>query len=315
MPGRTSIAGSFLKAGNLQGAEREAKAVLEDRPHDRDALEVLISVAIEKSEYKSALAQSENWIAREPDCKRAHQARILTLSRAGKRRKARKALQRYRRDFPSDRLTHDSIRAAMETASGNADAAIQQIDALRQSGRSELPLDAAEAIAKSRAGRLIGASRAADRMLEIDPLDPRALYLKAVNAFRLCRLSKARTFARRLRSLDPGQSARANELIWASYVAYFPPFLITQFVIMLVLLGTSRVPKAVSPILCYMAAPVIGYPLLLLVKFIAETSTIPDLEPVFFASMGVWFVYALFIFQKLSTRLGSARSVELSRTY
>lgn len=310
-----AVAQSFLKAGNLEAAEREALAVLERAPHDRDALEVLIEVALDNRDPARALALADGWVAREPDCPRAHQSRILALCRGRRKRQARQALDRYKADFPNDTKGYDGMWLGMETAFGGSEAVIKKVAGLRRTHGPQQPFDEVEALAKSRAGQLIGASRAADRVLKSNPLDLRALNIKATNAFRLCRLSQARALARQIRQLEPRKAASANELICASYAAYFPPFLAGQIVLMMVMLGSSRLPTLLAPVLAYMAAPLLVVPLVIVVEALADITGIPDFRTWFYLSMVGWIFYSLFIFQRITTRLGPRKSVELSDSY
>lgn len=314
MSGSTANASALLSAGNIEAAEREARAVLDRDPHDRTALDVLISAAVEKEDFKRALSMADDWIGREPDCQLAHQNRIYALIRAGKIRPARAALERYRSDFPFDVTNYDWMQLTLNLASGKSEVVLKQIKTLRRKYGAHPDLDAAETIARSREGQMVGASRAADAMLKNNPLDSGALYVKAFNAFKLCRFSLARVFARQVREMEPRRAAEANEIIYTSYAVYFPPFLITQMVLM-VLEFFNRIPTVIRIVIVFLSANLIAMPLILLVEGLDERLGIPHFQAFFYLSMVAWALYRMFLFRKIPRWRQRSKSVKLSSNY
>ena len=315
MSGLAASASALLKAGNVDAAEREALALLDRNPHDRNGLDILISVTVERLDFIRALALAEDWIAREPDCATAHRHRIVALARSKKKRQARAALEAYRTAFPRDVSGYENLRTGMELAIGDPEKAIQQVNALREKHGEQPEFNKADAIARTRAGHLVSASRAASEVLKADPHDAQALHLKAVTAFRLCRFIKARAYARRLRAADPTLSARANETIYASYAVYFPPFLLAQVALLLLRVVNARIPLIVAFILAFIVAPLLAVPFTSLVEFLAEASGLPHFEQGFYLLMAGWAAYVLFVFQRTQKWRRRPAQVKLSGDY
>ncbi len=315
MSAEIEVAKALLKAGNIAGAEREAQRRLEKDPHDQGAFEVIIEATVAKGDHKQALRLAQGWVEQEPDGMQARQQLIRCLALAGNAREARKAAAQYTQDFPYDPEGAMSMGMVVNVLLGDSEKVLKDVKVLREKFGSDPVFDRAEAQAKVRTGRLLGAEAAANRVLEADPTNFRALSIKTMVAFRTCRFATARRLARQMRDLDPSCSPAATEIIRASYAAYFPPFMVAHFFLMILMVVSTRLPMVASFGVSYLLGPFVALPALLAVDALDRMLGIPNFQPYWYGAMAVWLVYMFALFLKFTDRKRQLKPVKLAKAY
>lgn len=304
MNGCLETARALLKAGNFDAAEREAQRELERDPQNNAAFGLIVEITLARGDKAQALRLAEEWVAMQPDNANAREQYIQCLLRLKRKRDAKKQIAAFERDFPREHETAEIMRLGLQAARGKSAAVVRGVAELRQRYGDHADFDEVEARMRSRDGQLFGAQKAADKVLKSNPLNLPAMMIGAVNAFRTCRFSKARGFARQIRNLEPRQAAAANEIIWASWIVLFPPFLAAHFGLMLMTLVIARLPAFFAMATSYFVMPLAFIPMIMIVNSLASWTGIPHFRALWYGAMALWIVYMFLGHLKFTDRGG-----------
>lgn len=193
---------AMLNAGNISGAERMARAILDRDPQSWEGAMLLAMIADKRGEHEKALVLQDRVLALDPRDPHARTLRFHTLLRLRRLEDAREVLDALERDYP-DLQGLRLLRLALRMAPADVAATKEEVARLREERGDCYEVAIAESAVAYGEDRYTDAYRHAVAALAYDPQDATAHDLAASAAFWSFRPRRARHHAQEALRSDP----------------------------------------------------------------------------------------------------------------
>ena len=216
-----NTAEAMFHAGNLSGAERLVRAMLDRDPHDRDGLLMLAMIEDKRENHDTAFDLQDRLLARDPFDDDVRLMRFYTLLHLKRFDDAKEAIADFERDFPDSghlRL----MRIAMGMAPVDLVATKEEAARLRAEKGDCYEVQITDAAVAFGEHRNADAYRHALAALAHQPQDGFAHDMAANAAFWSLRPRLARRHAEQALRIEPGMTGMRG-LIRMSRAVWFPP--------------------------------------------------------------------------------------------
>lgn len=311
---KLASAKAMLTAGNLPAARRDIEDALKERPDSIPAFNVLFQITQQES-APAALYLANQWLERFPKSVDIQVARYVALIASSKHREAKAALVALRDEIPNDPETLDQLELMFLKKWGGDAKVRRKIKDMREKHGGDETLDRHDMLNRLQSGRMIGTTKAVEKVLEANPRDALAHMVMATESHRTFRFAKARKHAKQIMELEPEAAIFGKEIYYASYAAYFPPFFLAHVFAYLMRLAVGWLGWAAF-VLMYFAG---GFILLLLAipaLLLKEIVPIPNYNELFLGFFCVWLLYQYIFFGKYGALMSKRKgSVALNPNY
>lgn len=321
------LAENFLRAGNINRAEKLCKEVLEKRHDDRGAFLCLFDVHVAQNKMQEASDLCDWRINRRPECPDSHLCKLVAFGTLSARESTYDhILQMTGENFMSKirlRLANYPLKLAQAEILHNLyfkspQETLKRIDQERIKARLNPKwLDNIESSIDVHIGNTVRARTSLKKKLAENPQDAEALYDLAVTDFFSGKLFSAMKHAKQAKQYAPEQSAQSQEVIIASIIGLLPPFWIGQIIITLTVFITRSLEDYIAWPLRFggVIAAVLAYSHLAQ-RFVKVETASGNIMLIFIILIGVWAGYITFYFGEIGSKLSERKSsIKISKKY
>ena len=228
---RIASARAFLEAGNLQRALTEIEGVLRDDPYKPDALQTYCDILLKLKRLDLLEQAALKWLGHNPSSLLAYSHLLYCFKMSARRNDAEGLWQRFR-GVNTDSQELKLALALYDVCFGSkADGWAQVSQEFSSEGKNAEAYAFASRAARAK-GDILEAWAQAKLALEAGYRDVHHLEYMSVLCFRLMRFAKCREFARLALRTDP-RLAIARELLFLSWLVWFPLFLVAHVLALL----------------------------------------------------------------------------------
>lgn len=239
---------ALLDAKSFVAARRAVAELLKERPQDPALLIFAAEIEKEDGNNKASHELIRSALTHHPDNVLLREEEVLVLSRLRKKRQARDALERFKRDFPHARFRIENLTVVVDSLYGRSAKLKRMLDSFGEA-RNSPHVQRELGIAHHKINDLFTAQRLLEAAHEHFSDDAVLNETVATNSFQLGLPGRARTYARLALKSSP-DNRRLRWLYWASYLLYFPPFYVATMFMAIVLTGLALFGRLTAGAIC-----------------------------------------------------------------
>lgn len=212
---------AYLRAGNIDAARREVKAILSKHPRKLNALILQVRIELDAECYESAERHLNTALGHWSEADSLREMEFdLHLFRK-QRREASQVLERFKRDFPLRQASINRMEFLLDCAKGNRRNLMKSVESMG-AAKCESDWFALGKILHN-LGDYFGAQANLKKCFNPATSNFEHASMLALNSLFTLNNADARKFARLALAKEPGNH-RLQAIIFMSYLQYFPPF-------------------------------------------------------------------------------------------